>query len=87
MSQHEREHTALVQFALLPSWLLLVVGSESPTAATIPSSYRNAYRSCTGRLSVDISANEAATACAGTAWDLSRCVVEIKADKRPAGCS
>lgn len=51
------------------------------TAATIPSSYRNQYRGCAGRLlSVGISPQSAASACAEALRpkDLSRCVVEIE---------
>lgn len=83
-AREKREHTVSgsIRFAAtqlaVAGWLAVSLPS---TAATIPSSYQNAYRSCTGRLlSVDISANEAATACAEALRprDLSRCVAEIK---------
>lgn len=48
---------------------------------TIPTSYRNQFRGCAGRLlGVGISSSAAATACAGalSPRDLSRCVVRIK---------
>ena len=51
------------------------------TAANIPTSYRNTFRGCAGRLvRVGISSDEAATACAGALapTDVSKCVVEIK---------
>ena len=59
-------------------WLAMTLPS---TAANIPTSYRNTYRGCAGRLvSVGISSEDAATACAGALrpTEVSRCVVEIK---------
>ena len=66
-----------VQLAVA-GWCLAAVPSM---AATTPTSYANQYRSCTGRLaSVDVSAEAAATACAGALnpVDLSKCVSRIK---------
>ena len=59
-------------------WLAMTLPS---TAASIPTSYRNTFRGCSGRLvSVGISSQDAATACAGALrpTEVSRCVVEIK---------
>jgi hypothetical protein len=68
---------------------LVFAGLAMPsTAATIPSSYRNQYRGCAGRLlSVGISPEAAASACAETLRpkDLSRCVVEIEQETAIAG--
>jgi hypothetical protein len=67
-------------------WLAMSLPS---TAATIPSSYRNDFRSCTGRLmSVGISSDAAATACAESLRprDLSMCVARIERQTEiPAG--
>lgn len=63
---------------LVASWLIM---SLPIAAATIPSSYRNQFRGCTGRLlSVGISAEAGASACAEALrpTDLSRCVTEIE---------
>jgi hypothetical protein len=80
--KRERAVSSSIRFAAtqlaVAGWLAVSLPS---TAATIPSSYRNVYRACTGRLlSVDISANEAARACAEALRprELSRCVVDIK---------
>lgn len=70
-------HFAATQLAVA-GWLAMTFPS---TAATIPSSYRNQYRGCAGRLlSVGISAEAAASACAEALrpQDLSRCVIEIE---------
>lgn len=70
-------HFAATQLAVA-GWLAMTLPS---TAATIPSSYRNQYRGCAGRLlSVGISAEAAASACAEALRpkDLSRCVIEIE---------
>lgn len=51
------------------------------TAATIPTTYENQFRSCTGRLlSVGVSSQATASACAGALnpVDLSKCVAKIK---------
>ena len=59
-------------------WLAMTLPS---TAASIPTSYRNTFRGCSGRLvSVGISSQDAATACAGALrpTEVSRCVVQIK---------
>ena len=75
----ERSVSSLLRFAATG---LVFAGLAMPsTAATIPSSYRNQYRGCVGRLlSVGISPEAAASACAETLRpkDLSRCVVEIE---------
>ena len=70
-------HFTATQLAVA-GWLAMTLPL---TAATIPSSYRNQYRGCAGRLlSVGISAEAAASACAEALRpkDLSRCVVEIE---------
>lgn len=70
-------HFAATQLAVA-GWLAMTLPI---TAATIPSSYRNQYRGCAGRLlSVGISAEAAAIACAQALRprDLSRCVIEIE---------
>ncbi len=74
--------SSLIQFATaqlaIAGWLAMTLSS---TAATIPSSYRNQYRGCAGRLlSVGIPAEAAASACAEALrpQDLSKCVVEIE---------
>lgn len=78
----ERTVSNSIRFAAtqlaVAGWLAMTLPS---TAATVPSSYRNDFRSCAGRLvSVGISANEAATACAQSLRprDLSICVAEIE---------
>jgi hypothetical protein len=74
--------SGLIRFAAtqlaVAGWLAMALPS---TGATIPSSYRNQYRGCAGRLlSVGISSEAAASACAAALRprDLSRCVVEIE---------
>lgn len=74
--------SSLMRFATaqvaVAGWLASALPSM---AATIPTSYANQYRSCTGRLvSVDVSAEAAASACAGALnpVDLSKCVSRIK---------
>lgn len=62
----------------VPAWLAMTLPS---TAATIPTSYRNQYRSCVGRLlDVGISPEAAASACAAALrpTDLSKCVAKIE---------
>ena len=80
--KRERTVSGSIRFAAtqlaVAGWLAMSLPS---TAANIPSSYRNTFRGCTGRLlSVGISSEEAATVCAGALrpTDVSRCVVEIK---------
>lgn len=66
------------QFLTVPAWLVMTLPS---TAATIPTSYRNQYRSCAGRLlDVGISPEAAASACAAALrpTDLSKCVAKIE---------
>ncbi len=66
------------QFLTVPAWLGMTLPS---TAATIPTSYRNQYRSCVGRLlDIDISPEAAASACAAALrpTDLSKCVAKIE---------
>lgn len=63
---------------VIAGWLAITLPS---TAATIPSSYRNQYRGCAGRLlSIGISSEAAASACAAALrpTDLSKCAVEIE---------
>lgn len=76
--QKYKRHSRLLHF--VATGLVLAMALPS-TAATIPSSYRNQYRGCAGRLlSVGISPEAAASACAESLRprDLSRCVVEIE---------
>lgn len=68
---------AATQLAIA-GWLAMTLPS---TAATVPSSYRNDFRSCAGRLvSVGVSSDAAATACAESLGprDLSKCVAQIE---------
>lgn len=78
----ERPISGLLRFAASGLVVAGCLAMTFPsTSATIPSSYRNQYRGCAGRLlSVGIAPEAAASACAETLRpkDLSRCVVEIE---------
>lgn len=63
----ERSVSGLLRFAATGLVFAGLAMTLPSTAATIPSSYRNQYRGCAGRLlSVGISPQAAASACAST---------------------
>lgn len=79
--KRERTVSDLICFAAtrlaVAGWLAMTLPS---TAAIVPSSYRNDFRGCAGRLlSIGISSDAAANACAGALRpkDVSRCVLRI----------
>lgn len=78
----ENKISGLISFAATQLAVAGCVAMAFPsTAADIPTSYRNAYRSCAGRLeSVGITAQAAASACAQSLRpvDLSHCVARIQ---------